>query len=183
MDSFDRSCFVRTDCIFGKSHEERMAELKHIAYSLGAKRCTIEICEAYSDMHSQNSQRDYSEKSKKFSTSESFEHSVAQAGRAQRTGRIEAEFKGHSTPVRPELKWFAYDDTIKRLIEMCCDGKRSVKTETLELSGSSSATMSIKTARAIDATIGAMSSGNVAVSMDAKAQEEHNSKLFYYVEF
>ena len=42
VDSFDRSKFIRTDCIFSKAHEERMAELKHIAYALGAKRCTIE---------------------------------------------------------------------------------------------------------------------------------------------
>ena len=38
-----------------------------------------------------------------------------------------------------ELKWFTHDDNIKRLIEMCCNGKRTAKTETLELAGSSSA--------------------------------------------
>ena len=37
VDSFDRNRFVRTDCIFSKAHEERMAELKNIAYMLGAK--------------------------------------------------------------------------------------------------------------------------------------------------
>ena len=54
VDSFDRNKFIRTDCIFSKAHEERMAELKHIAYSLGAKRCTIEINESSSDTQVQN---------------------------------------------------------------------------------------------------------------------------------
>lgn len=46
VDSFDRNKFIRTDCIFSKAHEERLAELKHIAYSLGAKSCSIEISES-----------------------------------------------------------------------------------------------------------------------------------------
>ena len=54
VDSFDRNKFIRTDCIFSKAHEERMAELKHIAYALGAKRCTIEINESSSDTQVQN---------------------------------------------------------------------------------------------------------------------------------
>lgn len=53
VDSFNRNRFVRTDGIFSKAHEERMAELKHVAYCLGAKRCTIEISETSSDSKSQ----------------------------------------------------------------------------------------------------------------------------------
>ena len=46
VDSFDRNRFIRTDCIFSKAHEERLAELKNIAYLLGARRCVIEIEES-----------------------------------------------------------------------------------------------------------------------------------------
>ena len=46
VDRFDRKRFIRTDCIFKKAHEEKMAELKHIAHSLGAKSCTIDISES-----------------------------------------------------------------------------------------------------------------------------------------
>ena len=38
VDSFDRRRFIRLDCIFSKAHEERLAELKNIAYLLGAKK-------------------------------------------------------------------------------------------------------------------------------------------------
>ena len=37
VSSFDRNIFIRTDCIFSRAHEERMAELKNSAHSLGAK--------------------------------------------------------------------------------------------------------------------------------------------------
>ena len=43
VDSFDRHRFVRVDCIFSKAHEERLAELEHIAFCLGAKRCSVEM--------------------------------------------------------------------------------------------------------------------------------------------
>ena len=46
VDQFSRNRFVRVDCVFNKAHEERLAELKHVAHSLGAKRCTIEITES-----------------------------------------------------------------------------------------------------------------------------------------
>ena len=66
---------------------------------------------------------------------------------------------------------------------MCCNGERTVKSKTLELSGSSSATMSQKTAYAIDGAIGKMGGASGNISMDAQAAKEHQSKLLFYVEF
>ncbi|MBE6982468.1 MAG: hypothetical protein E7437_09145 [Ruminococcaceae bacterium] len=183
VDNFDRNRFIRSDCVFGKAHEERMAELKHIAYALGAKCCTIEIQETSSGRISQSKKQAYQENYKNVSGSESMEQSFSQTAMNARSGRIEAEFKGHNAPKYPELKWFAHDDTIKRLIEMCCDGKRSVKSETLALSGASSATMSVKTANSIDGAIGQMFNGKANISMNSEAEKEHNSKLLYHIEF
>lgn len=183
VDSFDRNRFIRTDCIFSKAHEERMAELEHVAYSVGAKKCTIEISESDSDMQVQNKSMNASENYKGVSSTESMEQSLSQAGKSRRSGRIVTEFEGNGTPQRPTLKWFAHDDTIKQLVEMCCSGERTVKSKTLELSGSSSATMSQKTAYAIDGAIGKMGGASGNVSMDAQAAKEHQSKLLFYVEF
>ena len=183
VDSFDRNRFIRTDCIFSKAHEERMAELEHVAYSVGAKRCTIEIIESDSDMQVQNKSMNASENYKDVSSTESMEQSLSQTGKSRRSGRIVTEFEGIRTPRKPTLKWFAHDDTIKQLIEMCCSGERTVKSKTLELSGSSSATMSQKTAYAIDGAIGKMGGASGNVSMDAQAAKEHQSKLLFYVEF
>ena len=49
VDSFDRNNFINVNNLFERAHEERMAELEHIAYSLGAKRCSIELSEASSE--------------------------------------------------------------------------------------------------------------------------------------
>lgn len=183
VDSFDRNRFIRTDCIFSKAHEERMAELKHVAYCLGAKRCTIDISESASDMQVQSKSVNLTETFRGISSTESAEQSIAQTGKNRRSGHIEIEFEGNDSPQRPELKWFAHDDTIKRLIDMCCNGKRAVKTETLELAGSSSATMSQKTACAIDGAIGKLGGAKGSSSMDSQAAKEHHSKLHFHIEF
>ena len=184
VDSFDRKRFIRTDCIFSKAHEERLAELKHIAYSLGAKRCSIQISEAISDTQVHNKNQKFAGSYKSLlSNTESSEQSFVQKNSSQRSGRIEAEFDGHTSPQRPILKWFAHDDNINRLIEMCCDGNRSVKSEFLELSGSSSATMSQKTACSIDAAIGKVGGAKGHTSMNSEAAKEHHSKLLFQVEF
>lgn len=183
VDSFDRNRFIRTDCIFSKAHEERMAELKHVAYCLGAKRCSIEISESSSDTQVQNKSVKFTESFKGISSTESSEQNIAQTGKSRRSGHIEVVFQGNDMLQTPKLKWFAHDDNIKRLIEMCCDGKRAVKTETLELAGSSSATMSQKTACAIDGAIGKMGGAKGNTSMDAQAAKEHHSKLLFHIEF
>jgi hypothetical protein len=160
-----------------------MAELKYIAYCLGAKQCAIEISESSSDMHIQSKSFKFSENVKDLSSTESAEQSLSQSGKSQRSGHNVIVFQGNHTVQKPALKWFAHDDNIKRLIEMCCEGNRAVKTENLELSGSSSATMSQKTACAIDSAIGKLGGAKGSASMDAQAAKEHHSKLHFYVEF
>lgn len=183
VDSFNRNRFIRTDCVFDKAHDDRMAELKYIAFCLGAKSCTIDISETSVDTQIQNKNVKLSEKFKGVSSTESVEQNISSSGKTYRRGRIEIEFEGEHTPHQPELKWFAHDDNIKYLVEMCCSGKRTVKTETLELSGSSSATMSQKTACALDAAIGKMGGMKGNSSMDAQAKNEHQSKLLFHIEF
>ena len=60
VDSFDRKRFVRLDCLFRKSHEEKIAELQHIAYCLGAKNCSIQIRET--DIQKKDSKRKFANK-------------------------------------------------------------------------------------------------------------------------
>lgn len=183
VDSFDRNRFIRTDCIFSKAHEEKLAELKHVAYCLGAKKCSIEIIEFSSDVQTRNKSVKISEKMGRFSSTESTDQSYSRASSSYRGGSSETEFQGNDILQRPNLKWFAHDDNIKRLIEMRCDGNRAVKSETLKLSGSSSATMSQKTACMIDGAMGKIGGAKGNVSMEAQAAKENGSKLLFHVEF
>ena len=182
VDSFDRNKFIRTDCIFSRAHEERIAELKNIAYCLGAKRCSIEIHESTKGSSVQKKDAALSENVKSLSNHETASLFCASQESTQRSGKVEIEFEGNNSPALPSLKWFANDDTIKNLIEFRCNGINTVNAETLELSGSSSATMSQKTACAIDNAVGAMKlNGNS--TMEAQAIRENHSKLYFSIEF
>ncbi len=178
VDSFDRNKFIRTDCIFSKAHEEKIAELKHIAHCLGAKKCIIEVTESQQDVSVQNRSVSATESAYGVNVEESTQTSLSQSGSNMRSGKVEIEFKGHKECSQPDLKWFSYDDNIKRLIEMRMNNKNSIKSEVLELSGASSATMSQQTAYAIESAV-----GKGGVSLSSQAEKENRSKLIYRIEF
>lgn len=183
VDSFDRSRFIRTDYIFSKAHEEKIAELKHIAYALGAKRCTIEIQEVTTDQQTQSKKMKSEVNYKGAVVGEEYESSATNTTNTRRSGRVEVEFAGSDEPQKPELKWFAHDDNINRLIEMRFANKNAIKTETLELTGESSATMSQKIAYAIDGVMSKLGGAKGHKSMNAQAAKESQSRLIYIIEF
>ena len=187
VDSFDRNCYIRTDCIFDIAHNERMAELKHIAHMLGAKSCSIELSETTNQVNTANKRRAFSGntsvKSVEISSNEEYEQSSTSQNDSKWSGRITSEFKGNDTPRRPKLKWFAHDETIKRLIDARCKDINSLTSETIELFGSSSATMSQNTACAIDGAINKIGGGKGSSSMEANAKMEHSRKLIFRVQF
>ena len=186
VDSFDRSRFIRIDCIFNKAHEERLAELEHIAYCLGARSCSIEISESTVEVNVSKKKAAFSGgaifNGVKASSTESAEHNLSAKNSTKRSGRIHVQMEGHQSPHQPTLKWFANDNTIKNLIESRCSGEVGIKSKTLELSGSSSATMSQKTACSIDNAVGAMKlKGNS--TMESQAIKENHSTLYFNIEF
>ena len=95
VDSFDRNKFIRTDCIFAKAHEEKIAELKHIAYCLGAKRCSIEISEATSDKKVQKQNFSVCENINDSNLQESVERDFQQSERDTRSGKLQIEFENN----------------------------------------------------------------------------------------
>lgn len=184
VDRFDRNRFIQTECIFSKAHEERMAELKNIAYMLGARSCSIEISESSLEMEMSKKQLEakVGVKGINASSEEKMEQSSSYKGSVHRSGRIVAEFAGSNEAKRPELKWFMHDDTIKRLIDIRCSDPNAIKSETLILEGNTSATMSQKTAYAIDNAISKINIGGKA-NMEGQATKENCSKLIYSIEF
>lgn len=186
VDNFDRKKFINIDCIFAKAHEERMAELEHIAFSLGAKRCSIEIVETSVEKKFAYKNIDTDTKVKSVLISgkshESGKMEYHMQSSVSRSGKIVTEFEGRGEPVVPELKWFAYDDNINRLIEMRCTQNNTIKSKVLEIQGSSSATMSQKTACAIDNALTKIDS-KTSMAMESQANRELYSKLIFEVEF
>ena len=186
VDSFDRNRFIRIDCIFNKAHEERLAELEHIAYCLGAKSCSIEISESTVEVNVSKKKAAFGGgavfNGVKVSSAESAEQNLSAKNSTKRSGRIQVQMEGHQSPHQPTLKWFANDSTIKNLIESRCNGEVGIKSKTLELSGSSSATMSQKTACSIDNAVGAMKLKGSS-TMESQAIKESHSTLYFNIEF
>lgn len=176
-DNFNPNRYIRVDCIFSKSHEERLAELEDVAHSLGAKRCTIEISESKQEVSSSSRSLNLGKKVGSMSVS------TGNGSSESRSGKITAEFTGSDTPQVPTLKWFANDDSIKKLIAARCETNNVVKTKTLELAGSSSATMTQKAAISIDGVLSKLGIDKGAFSMQSQSTTEHSSVLIFSVEF
>lgn len=183
IDNFDRSRFIKTDCIFTKAHEERLAELKHIAYSLGAKKCTIEIIEGDSDKAS--SKMKYGDKATYMgiTASQTMESSSSNTNNVHRSGFIIAEFEGSNEVQMPNLKWFKHDDNILRLIDNRTNSKNAVKYEMVNIKGSSCSTMSKSTAYAVDCSVKEFAGGGTSMSLNSQAEREMHSELKYTIEF
>ena len=185
VDSFDRKRFVRLDYLLKKADEEKIAELEHIAFCLGAKSFSVEIYE----MQEQQSMVKSVIAGAKKTMMRGSENDAAQFEAEKiatefkmRGGIGKTIFSGNQTIRMPELKWFRYDENIKRLIEMRLEGRDTVLSKMLQLEGASSATISQKTALAVDAAVKKMGA-SVSASMEKQASQETNSKLVFHIEF
>lgn len=169
-DNFDSAKYIEAGEVFGKSTKEKLAELNHIAFSLGAKACDIVIAEGDKQTETQSFQLKLSGgKGNLSSTSNITQNQHAED---------HSLFNGHNDPQMPTLKWFAHDESIKNFIDQRL--KQQVQRKELRLSGSLSATMSKAAACALDDLLGIKKG---SISMEAMSAKEHSSTLIFRVEF
>ena len=171
VDPFDRTRYINVDYMFSKTHEEKLAELEHIAYYLGAKSCSIELVEGDSQVNKNHTSTAVN--------GVSAQSTMVQGSANSRSGKTVTYFEGNSNPRKPNLKWFAYDDNINLLIEMRCSNDNSIKSRIIELRGSSCATMSKTLAGSLDK----LPKIKGKASMQAQAEKEFKSKLIFEIEF
>lgn len=187
VDNFNTRCFNRTDYMFEKAHKEKIDELQHVAYCLGAKRCIIEIKE--SNKLTQISKK-FGELKGNLKTNNSegsanakLEQNSSYSNTVQRSGQIIAEFKGNSTPTKPELKWFKDDANIVRLINIRLDGNNSLEKQELRFSGAVHSMMNQATAVNIDATIKKIAGAKIKTNVERKAMNESRNEIIFKIEF
>lgn len=169
-DHFDSNRFINSNRIFGKATEEKLAELEHIAYCLGAKSCSVEVVEVNSN---------FNKKAMSAGANVNVAAEAQSKNNNMQSGKTVSFFEGNNTPKKPTLKWFLHDDNINGLIEMRCVQGNFIKSKVMELKGSSSATMSKKVACAIDSVMRIKGE----VSMERQAIKEHSNILIYEIEF
>ena len=165
-DTFDPTKYINANQILGRELEAKLAELRNIAYCLGAKSCSIEIIE------SEASKDKTSVKVGKIGSAGS-----SAANSNMQSVKTVTEFEGHDDPKVPELKWFAHDDNINGLIKMRLN--RAIKADSLSLSGATSSAMSKKIACAIDSIVNIK--GNL--SIEKETVREHSKVLVFDIEF
>lgn len=188
VDAHDRSRFIRLDCYFEKMQESKLAELQHIAFSLGAKKYSVEMYDTSSEKRSTSQKASLKGGGGvgiiKRTSESSEERSVAFEKEAKRESLAFAEFSGDMKPSHPTLTWFAHDDNIKNLINMRCsgEGKNEVKKYSITLKGADFASMGASTAARIDAAIGKLGIGS-DLNIQSKATEECSHMMSFQLEF
>lgn len=177
-ETYNEAQYINIERIFGKAHEEKLAELEQIAFSLGAKSCAIELVESNDVIDSKSRDGQLGMKGLKASAKEKSKN----ASSYSMSGRTVSTFAGNDTPTRPALKWFKNDHTILNLIEMRCSNANAIQSRTLTLEGSSSMTMEQSKARNIDIATAKIGM-KLHTSMEKQQTKEYNSKLIYEIEF
>lgn len=184
VDPFDKKCYVKLDYIFQKTHEEKLAELEHIAYALGAKECSVEMVDVES-IHVKNRKGTKTSGEKtSLSVSAQEEHEVELTNdlSQRRSSKSVINFEGNDNVFTPKLKWYAEDKNILNLIEYRCDSRNKITSRTLRLTGATSATMSKKAAASVDAAVADMGIKH-SYCMEDKSIKESSTVLLYHVEF
>jgi len=188
VDPFDRTRFIRLDCYFDKMQESRLAELQHIAYCLGARSYSVEMADTSSEKKSASQKASARANDGtgaiKISTHGSEESAVTSEKETKRKSMAHAEFVGERKSLQPTLTWFAHDDNIRNLIDMCCSGKGlgEIKSFSIEFKGSDFATIGANTAAKIDGAMNRISAGS-DFALQRKVTEESHHSLIYQIEF
>lgn len=181
VDPHNRKTFISIDSFFGRMQEEKLAELQHIAYSLGAKSYRVEITESSSKKEYAKQSASAGSKGKaKLGAGAERENNSAFA--AKNISLATATFTDICSPQKPKLCWFEHDRNVQNLIEMRCSGNElsNIKEYTIELSNSNSATMSQNMAGKIEVAAKDM---GVKCDFNSKSEEEHNRKMIFKLEF
>ena len=187
IDPFERNKFIKLDYLFQYAQEEKVAELERVAYALGAKKCTVEFVEKEiqrdrnkKELHGKEEKGKQNQSQASIAEEYSVESSKDMA--IYHSSKSEATFKGNGTVFEPTLKWFAHDHNIRNLIDYRCKGDNEIMAKTLEISGSSAATISKKAACSIDAAVAGMNLGQ-DYAMENKSIRETDTRIIYRLEF
>ncbi|MGM9664459.1 MAG: hypothetical protein ACI3XF_06420 [Eubacteriales bacterium] len=174
VDPHNSNVYINIDTYFSNIQHEKLAELQHIAYSLGAKRYWVEVVDDKSESSLLKKGTTFKAKAKVDISTEEKSTSASSSKSV-----VEASFSDAREPTMPNLCWFSNDKNLQNVIKMRCEDKNNSITEyTLELSSSSA--MSSSTAAKIDSTV---SKFGISCNFNKNVHEERNQKMFFKLEF
>lgn len=178
VDPRDRKRFVNVDMYFSSMQQERLAELQHIAFSLGAKEYSVEMIESTTEFLSIDASADTKAHGINASASEAKKKNT----RTHTQTAAKAVFASGRKATQPNLCWFANDNNILNLIDMRCSDKNNegITSYSFELNSLCSQSMSSATAVKIDAAIKGMGAKS---NFNSESEKEHSRRMVFNIEF
>lgn len=162
--------FLDLESSYREIQKEKMSELQHVAYCLGAKYCKLEMHETQVSDSKQGRQIKASlKKTGMASKSESVSADRSEQVSEDRHMLFERHFSGSDEVTRPPLNWYRNDKEINDLVEMRCsdDSANAIHEYVVNIDCRSSATLAQTRASEIDSAF-----QGLKVSIGTSLQEE-----------
>lgn len=177
--------YVNIDKFFDIMQDERRAELFEIAYSLGAKKCTIETYEYAKKVKVGEGRRTRKVKPEvddvDISCSVTGEISTEALKVVERKSVATQSFKGSDTPVEPKLKWYADNAEITQLVRARCDKDSDNKIHEYHkvIKNSSCAGMTANAAAKVNAVLEKL---DAEANIDIKGEYKNEQRRFFKID-
>lgn len=162
--------FFDLESLYREIQKEKMSELQHVAYCLGAKYCKLEMRETQmSDSKQGKRIRTAVKRVGAASESDSVSIDCSEQVSEDRQMLFERRFSGSDEVRRPPLNWYRNDKEINDLIEMRCsnDSANAIHDYVVNIDCRSSAALAQARASEIDSAL-----KGLKVSIGASLQEE-----------
>lgn len=177
--------FLDLESLYREIQKEKMSELQHVAYCLGAKYCKLEMRETQvSD--SKRSKRIRASMKQVGTASESDSVSVDCSEQVSEDRRMlfERHLSGSDEVRRPPLNWYRNDREINDLIEMRCsdDSTNAIHDYVVNIDCRSSATLAQTRASEIDSALKGLKV-SIGTSLEEECYRESRQTMVFTVLF
>lgn len=178
VDPLNKNIFINSEDFYSYIQQSKIAELQHIAFSLGAKYYKVELVDITDDQSSNRTKSNVKSRGAKLDVDMQAENRSS----SSQNSLAEGKFVNSSKPKFPNLKWFSNDSNILRLIEMRCSEnyENGILNYKIELSQSSVESISLKMAQNINSVV---SGFGIKSNFDKNSMVQKNTKLILYLEF
>ena len=187
VDDLDRSRYIKLDSYFDTMQEAMIAELANIAFSLGAKRYSIDLEEKTSEFMTDNRKANLKVKIPFSKDKQEINTSNENSSHIKKSTNIanKSNFSNGAAPEHPNLKIFKNNDLINGLIEMRMKSymnNNEMGGYSIEIKKSSYTSINKNIASNIDAVVKKINV-KAEVNMEQMRQKIAEQTLVYQIEF
>lgn len=177
--------FLDLESLYQVIQKEKMSELQHVAYCLGAKCCTLEMRETQvSDLKRAGQVKASAKKVGEGSGSGGVSADRSEQVSEDRRMLFERRFSGSDEVSRPPLNWYKNDKEVNALIEMRCSDSptNAIRDYVVNIDCRSSATLAQTRASEIDSALRGLKV-SVGTSLQEECYRESRQTMVFTISF